>query len=75
MKDDNQSGLTLVLTTKWMMVAKIKKPYMETSQGYPCFLDGFAYCGLASIQVEENGWPTTAFKGLKQRTVFDSLAK
>ena len=60
LKDDEQSGVTMVLTNKWMMVAQLAKPYMENSQGYPCFLDGFAYTGLVQLQDVEKEWPVTA---------------
>lgn len=46
LKDDEQAGVTCVLTPKWMMVTQIVKPYMESAEGYPVFLDGLAYTGL-----------------------------
>ena len=46
LKDNETSGLTMLLTPKWMMVALISNPYMSTSMDYPVYLDGFAYSGL-----------------------------
>lgn len=46
---------------------------MESSQGYPCYLDGFAYTGLAQVQKVENEWPVTAGGIAEQKKVFESL--
>lgn len=50
LKDEEHSGVTVVLSKKWMMVAQIEAPYMHSSEEYPCYLDGFAYAGLVQLQ-------------------------
>jgi len=49
LKDDEHSGVTTILTNKWMMVAQLSKEYMENEDQMPVFLDGFAYAGLAQL--------------------------
>ena len=46
LKEDESAGVTCLLTPKWMMVAQVCNPYMLTQEGYPVYLDGFAYAGL-----------------------------
>lgn len=75
LKDDENSGVTMVLTSKWMMVAQLSKPYMHNSQGYPCYLDGFSYTGLVQMQSVETEWPMTVCGSAEQRMVFESLAE
>lgn len=73
LKDEDHSGVTMVLTNKWMMVAEIGGPYMESASGMPCFLDGFAYTGLVQLQKVETEWPMTAKGQAVQKKVFESL--
>ena len=49
LKENDNSGVTVLLTPKWMMVTLVNKPYMETKEGYPVYLDGFAYAGLVQV--------------------------
>lgn len=63
----------MVLTSKWMLVAQLTKNYMVTAQGYPAFLDGFAYTGLVQLQEVEQVWPSTVGHSQEQKKVFESL--
>lgn len=60
LKEDDQSGVTVLLTPKWMFVATLTNPYMLTTQGLPAYLDGFAYAGAVQLQEVETVWPATA---------------
>jgi hypothetical protein len=69
LKDDDKSGVTMVLSPKWMLVTQIDKPYMHNSKGYPVYLDGFAFAGLAQLQEVETVWPQTAGQAAEQKSV------
>lgn len=73
LKDDELSGVTMLLTPKWMFVSTLTGPYMRTTEGLPCYLDGFAYAGAAQLQQVETVWPATACGATKQKLVFESL--
>lgn len=75
LKDEEHSGVTVVLSKKWMMVAQIEAPYMHSSEDYPCYLDGFAYAGLVQLQEVEKVWPGTVGKQVEQKHVFESMSK
>lgn len=59
LKEEENAGITVLLTPKWMFVAQIDKPYMETHEGHPVYLDGFAFAGLVQLQTVEKVWPNT----------------
>ena len=73
LKDEEHAGVTCVLTPKWMMVSQIDKPYMESPEKFPCFLDGFAYTGLVQLQQVEMVWPKTTGQSAEQKKVFESM--
>jgi hypothetical protein len=60
LKDNESIGISMLLTNKWMMLTELSGPYMSTSGGMPCYLDGFAYAGLVQLHQVEEKWPTTA---------------
>ena len=56
LKDEENAGVTVLLTKKWMMVSLLDKPYMNQGD-YPCYLDGFAYAGFVQLQQVDMDWP------------------
>lgn len=72
LKDNETAGVTMLLTDRWMMVAEIEKPYMQTSDGLPCYLDGFAYTGILQLQDVETQWPQTVGHDSKSVKIFES---
>ena len=75
LKDDEQTGVTVLLSRKWMMVSQIDGPYMHSTAGFPCYLDGLAYAGLVQLQHVETEWPETVGKEAQQKTIFGSMEK
>jgi hypothetical protein len=73
LKDEEMAGVTVLLTPKWMFVTQISKPYMETNEGHPVYLDGFAYAGLVQLQEVEKLWPSTAGSKSQRVNVFKSM--
>lgn len=73
LKDEESSGVTVLLSKKWMMVTQIEKPYMMSSEGYPVYLDGLAYAGLVQLQEVESLWPSTVGEKVEQKKVFESM--
>lgn len=53
------TGITILLSMKWMLVAVLKKPYIK-AHGQNVFLTGLAYGGIINLQSEEKFWPQTA---------------
>lgn len=77
LKDDEQSGVTTIITGKWMLVMQLTNNYMETyNTQYPVFLDGFAFTGLAQLQEVIEEWPATSGQNKTcQKKVFESMQK
>lgn len=73
LKDEEHAGVTVLLSKRWMMVTQIEKPYMQAKEDHPCYLDGFAYAGLAQLQAVVQEWPETVGKAAEQKTVFGSM--
>ena len=53
------SGVTILITPKWMFVATLVAPYNK-NKGMPVYIDGYAYAGIMNIQEIEKVWPATA---------------
>lgn len=70
-----QSGLTIVITPKWLFVAVISNPYVTNNRAIPVYLDGFAFCGLVNLQTVEPQWPATAANTNDQLGVIESIKK
>ena len=73
LKDEEQAGVTVLLTKKWMLVTPIEKPYMHSAEDYPCYLDGFAYAGLVQLQQVQQNWPQTVANSAQEKTVFGAM--
>jgi len=74
LKENDTDGITMLLTPRWMMITMVTKPYMETKEGLPVYLDGFAYAGLVQLQEIEKDWPSTAAVGdTEQMSVFQAM--
>ena len=73
LKDEETSGVSVLLSKKWMLVSQLEKPYMETGAGLPVYLDGLAYAGLVQLQEVISEWPNTVGKGVEQKRVFESM--
>lgn len=69
--DKNKSlGMTVIMTSNWMFMALIEKPYhyeqlmdipgATSENGVPVYLDGFAYTGILNVQPVVQQWPATA---------------
>jgi len=73
LKDEETSGVTVLLTKKWMMVTQLEQPYMMSKEDLPCYLDGLAYAGFVQLQTVEEVWPQTAGQKVEQKHVFESM--
>lgn len=69
------SGLTCIITPRWLFLCILTNPYCHAPNGNPVYLDGFDFAGLFSLQTTSLTWPATA--GLKDQTItiFDALAE
>ena len=74
LEDRPDVGLTLVLTSKWMMAAILTAPYTSNSNGCPVYLDGFSFSGLVSLQTVEKKWPATAGLECHEPTILEAMA-
>ena len=54
--DNKEAGLTIILTTKWMMVVPLTKPY-ATVRGKDMFVEPLAYAGFMNVQTMDEDWP------------------
>ena len=61
------SGITVMISPRWFFVSILTQPYCNAPNGNPCYLDGFDYAGLVSLQTTAQTWPATA--GLEDSTV------
>ena len=50
----------MIISPRWFFVTLITQPYASAPNGNPCYLDGFDYAGLFSLQTTTNTWPATA---------------
>lgn len=73
LKEEENAGVTVLITPKWMFVTNITKPYMQTTEGHPVYLDGFAFAGLVQLQEVEKVWPSTAGHSNEKVSVFESM--
>lgn len=44
------TGLTVLVSPRWLFVTVLTNPYTKTGQGFPVYLDGLAFTGLVSLQ-------------------------
>jgi hypothetical protein len=68
------SGLTIILSTKWIFVATLKNPYTKV-RGKPVFADAFSYGGAFNLQTLEKIWPQTAGMDEQSMKPLDVLLK
>ena len=54
------SGITVVISSKWFFVSLLTQPYATAPNGNPVYLDGFDFSGLVSLQETAKTWPATA---------------
>ena len=66
------SGLTVILSPRWMCVIPFTQPYCTAPNGNPVYLDGFDFAGLMTLQSTDVTWPATA--GLEDQTITISQA-
>jgi hypothetical protein len=57
LKENPDLGLTVLVSTKWVMVSLIKAPYVKVGEDTDIFLDGFAYAGMIQLQSVGANWP------------------
>lgn len=60
-------GVTVIVSPRWFFLALLTQPYADAPNGNPCYLDGFDFTGLVSLQTTSVTWPATA--GLEDQTV------
>ena len=63
----NQGTFTVIMSPKWFFVGLLTQPYATAPNGNPCYLDGFDFAGLVSLQTTAKTWPATA--GLEDQTI------
>ena len=66
-------GITIVVSPKWLMICALTGPYVTSSSGIPCFLDGYAFCGLVNMQTVNETWPATAGANSEKLTVLEAM--
>jgi len=49
LKEIQDLGLTVAVTSKWMFVAPLKGPYISIEDDTNVYLDGFAFTGLLQL--------------------------
>ena len=74
LEENLDQGITMIVTPNWMFVSVLSSPYhVEKSNGYPLYLDGFAYSGIYNLQNIKQVWPATTGLGKKKHGVFDAI--
>ena len=54
------SGITVIISPRWLFLAVLTQPYATAPNGNPVYLDGFDFAGLVSLQTTKSTWPATA---------------
>lgn len=73
LKSRPDTGLTVLLSPKWIFVSLLTQPYATNSNDCPVYLDGFAFAGLVNLQTIDKTWPATAGLQDDSLTVIGSL--
>ena len=68
-------GLTCVVTPKWLMLCVLTEPYTQSADGFPCYLDGYAFTGLVNLQTVPKVWPATAGIADEELTVLEAFER
>lgn len=53
-------GVVVIVSPRWFFMTVVTQAYSKAANGNPCYLDGFDFAGLVSLQTTTNTWPATA---------------